>query len=270
MKLLIEIDETTKVVTVNGMIVNQGALVLASSSGEKIAKAYFDGNSLGAAILKCKPEYQVFADSVPTKLPGCGDKLPAILYRTAQDGATMNCDTPDHPYFADAASAPTPTPTPTPGATTITPDFVPGVSPSSGLPSVPPMSTGKRFFEHGAPVPGSFNDVGQPLDAEGRTCGPIPKPAYESEIGNTLRTKFVVIDGQRYDAWGNKITPDGSTTPQVESLFPVYGSVADLLAAAKDANYQIGIDVNGSQVWPGFGPDDAYVSQPDGSVVRVN
>lgn len=229
---------------------------------EILATAYFDAAELKQAVRALKPGYDVRCDS--EHLDGSGLAQPVIWY-TSQPTGTVTCANPEHPYFSGNVSA---TASGKEAPTTVGSTFVPGVTSSANLPSVPAMSTGYRFFEHGPAV--GTNSLGQPIDAEGRTAGPIPAPSYESEIGNAFRTKFVVIGGERFDAWGNKIVSDGTTAPQVEALFPIYANLDALLAAAKAAAYQVAIVVDHGEVWPGFGPPDVYATQPDASVVRTN
>ena len=66
-------------------------------------------------------------------------------------------------------------------------------------------------FHHDDPVHDSFNNEGQPLDSFGRTCGPKPKPSYESELGWFFRVLPVFLpDGSVYDRWANLIPPGSS------------------------------------------------------------
>ena len=125
------------------------------------------------------------------------------------------------------------------------------------------------YFPHGPAV--GVNSEGQPIDAKGRTAGPKPAPAQESEIAYMIRVggKHFPGDDFSYDAWGNRLGGEPDVT-----LEPVYSDESALFMAALNKGYNKAIVLtraDGSQrTAPGFGPPDQYRSQPDGSVVKVN
>ncbi len=130
------------------------------------------------------------------------------------------------------------------------------------------------YFPHGPAV--GLNAQGQAVDAEGRTAGPPPASAAESEIEQMIRVGGKHFSGSdvSYDAWGNRL---GSGLNFV--LAPVYDTEQAMVDAATAGGYQGMITVgapnatdrsNDRVAYPGFPPADRYVLQPDGRVERAN
>lgn len=237
-----------------------------ASSGVRLNKVYFTGEELTAAVQAAKPAYVVKCDGAV--IAGSGDKQPVLFFGSDDPAKTatpmVRALEESHPYWSEATYGSAPT---TPAPTSVGGTFVPGVSPSTNLPPAA-FQQGTQFFPHGPAV--GVNALGQPVDAQGRTAGPPPAPAGSSEIGDVFRTKYVYLNGKRYDAWGNEV-PFG---PDEERLDPVYPTIDDLFNAATAAGYKIALTVRRldglEQSSAGFGPPDVYAEQPDHSVVRVN
>lgn len=142
---------------------------------------------------------------------------------------------------------------------------------------------GKRFikgveFPVFGPTVG-FTSEGQPIDAQGRTTGPKPKPpggftSIQHEAVWMAPKGVPVVEGDSnsgtdlYDGWGHKIT-----NTQYTKLDPVYASVDALFGEADQQGYKQGLVVQmrdgTARTKMGFSPADHYAEQEDGSVVRT-
>jgi hypothetical protein len=92
-------------ITENGVLIGaQG--IMPPKPGTRLEILYFDvDGKLGlrqAVQSKLGGEWQVWCDSdTGPKLPGSGDRLPAIRYGSAPTGMVITCLNPDHEYFDD-------------------------------------------------------------------------------------------------------------------------------------------------------------------------
>lgn len=226
--------------------------------------AYFSSDDLRAAIVRCNPTPEVRCDNTVLH----AGTQPPIYYGSVPHNGTVILLNPEHLYFHTAALPASPAPA-APAPTTVAPGFVPGVTPSSGLPAAAPAEHAPRFFVHGPTV--GVNQYGQGIDAEGRTTGPAPKPIYESEIATRFRVKIVTIDGVDYDGWGNVVA---AGTDTIAALDPVYADEGYLWAAIAEQQYKVAVTLTRpdgtTSSSPGFSPADHYVEQPDGRVERIN
>jgi len=281
--------------TVDGILVKRGDVMQVQPVGTSTAppvtpavlpgmhmmSSYFSSADLQAAVREVKPPFRVVCDFTEL-LPGPD---PIAHYGSTPTGTVNLIGT--HP---NVSSAPNPS---APGNTGG--PFVPGVSTSGAPvpivegpdtrvfpppgPNMDPLygqANHREYFVHGPAV--GLNAAGQDIDAEGRTAGPLPAPANESEVARTIRVggKHYPGDDNSYDAWGNTLT--GSE--HMQTLDPVYASLTALKHAAEPTTdpatwYEVSIEVKnsaGAVVWshPGFGPPDAYLVQPDGRVERQN
>jgi len=70
--------------------------------GPRLVGSYFTSDDLKLAVSAAKVMYAVSCDG--ETLAGGGKLNPPIRYGTAENGATVNGLTPDHPYFTDLAA----------------------------------------------------------------------------------------------------------------------------------------------------------------------